>query len=535
MTAAAPPRPAVVAVHMGYGHLRAGLALAEAAGTGLLSMDRAPFASPHDVAVWDRLRTTYERLSRRTGLPLVGPAYRRVLEVVTAIPRLRPPDAQREPSLSVRYMATLLGKGFGGPLVEHLKATGAPLVSTFYAAAIVAEAAGVRNVVSVITDADVNRVWAPADATNAAAVLAAAEGVGFPLLVKAARGGGGKGIRRVERPEELVEAARRAASEAKTSFGSEVVYLERYVERPRHVEVQVIVDDHGHAVAVGERECSVQRRHQKIIEETPSPVVDETLRAKVCAAGVAVAQAVGYRNAGTVELLVGADRSFYFMEMNNRLQVEHPITEMRYGVDLVAEQLRVAQGLPLTFGGKPLVSNGHAIEARVCAEDPANGFLPSTGRVTALQLPGGPGVRIDGHLYVGQEITLFYDPMLLKLIVHAPSRPQAIARMRRALHETRIGGLTTNVPLLLDVLDDARFVAGDYDTSLLNGYAPRDPAAPVAHPRRLAGPGARGGRDRALGRAAVQRERGRDDRREVFPRVGPEVREGRRSLGEWPR
>ncbi len=164
MTAAAPPRPAVVAVHMGYGHLRAGLALAEAAGTGLLSMDRAPFASPHDVAVWDRLRTTYERLSRRTGLPLVGPAYRRVLEVVTAIPRLRPPDAQREPSLSVRYMATLLGKGFGGPLVEHLKATGAPLVSTFYAAAIVAEAAGVRNVVSVITDADVNRVWAPADA-----------------------------------------------------------------------------------------------------------------------------------------------------------------------------------------------------------------------------------------------------------------------------------------------------------------------------------------------------------------------------------
>ncbi|MBL9086527.1 MAG: acetyl-CoA carboxylase biotin carboxylase subunit [Planctomycetia bacterium] len=373
------------------------------------------------------------------------------------------------------------------------------------------------------------------DATNAAAVLAAADGVGFPLLVKAARGGGGKGIRRVEKKEELVEAARRAASEAKTSFGSEVVYLERYVERPRHVEVQVIVDDHGHAVAVGERECSVQRRHQKIIEETPSPVVDEALRAKVCAAGVAIAQAVGYRNAGTVELLVGADRSFYFMEMNNRLQVEHPITEMRYGVDLVAEQLRVAQGLPLTFGGKPLVSNGHAIEARVCAEDPANGFLPSTGRVTALQLPGGPGVRIDGHLYVGQEITLFYDPMLLKLIVHAPTRAQAIARMRRALHETRIGGLTTNVPLLLDVLDDARFVAGDYDTSLLNGYAPRDPAAPTAHL------GDAAGEDLAPVVAAALALHRRTPASAIPTGPGAAagesswVREGRRSLGEWPR
>jgi len=373
------------------------------------------------------------------------------------------------------------------------------------------------------------------DATDAAAVLKAADGVGFPLLVKAARGGGGKGIRRVEKKEELVEAARRAASEAKTSFGSDVVYLERYVERPRHVEVQVIADEHGHTVAVGERECSVQRRHQKIIEETPSPVVDAALRARVCAAGVAVAEAVGYRNAGTVELLVGADRAFYFMEMNNRLQVEHPITEMRYGVDLVAEQLRVAQGLPLTFTATSLVSNGHAIEARVCAEDPANGFLPSTGRVTALQLPGGPGVRIDGHLYVGQEITLFYDPLLLKLIVHAPTRAQAIARMRRALHETRIGGLTTNVPLLLDVLDDPRFVAGDYDTSLLNGYAPRDPAAPAAH-------GAAGDGEDVAPIVAAALALHRRTPTSAVPAAGGAtagesswVREGRRSLGEWPR
>ncbi|MCC7139546.1 MAG: ATP-grasp domain-containing protein [Planctomycetes bacterium] len=372
------------------------------------------------------------------------------------------------------------------------------------------------------------------DPTDGPAVVAAARRVGFPLLVKAARGGGGKGIRRVEREADLAEACKRAASEAKTSFGSEVVYLERYVERPRHVEVQVIVDDHGHAVAVGERECSVQRRHQKVIEETPSPVVDDALRAKVCAAGVAVARAVGYRNAGTVELLVGADRSFYFMEMNNRLQVEHPITELRYGVDLVAEQLRVAQGLPLSFGDRAPAPRGHAIEARLCAEDPANGFLPSTGRVTALQLPGGPGVRIDGHLYVGQEITLFYDPMLAKIVVHADTRAAAIARMRRALHETRVGGLTTNVPLLLDVLDDPRFVAGDYDTSLLSGYAPRDPAAPAAHLE-----GADGEDLAPVVAAALAAHRRTPTTSVPAAAAGPSepawVREGRRSLGEWPR
>lgn len=312
------------------------------------------------------------------------------------------------------------------------------------------------------------------DPSDGEALAAAARSIGFPLLVKAARGGGGKGIRRVDRAEDVAEAVRRAASEARTSFGSDVVYLERFVERPRHVEVQVIADDHGHVVAVGERECSVQRRHQKIVEETPSPIVEADLRARACGAAEALARAVGYRNAGTVEMLVGADRSFYFMEMNNRLQVEHPITELRYGVDLVAEQLRVAQGLPLSFGGRAPTPSGHAIEARICAEDPAAGFVPSTGRVTSLMLPGGPGVRIDGHLYVGQEITLFYDSLLLKLVVHAATREAAIARMRRALHETRIGGLTTNVPLLLDVLADPRFLAGAYDTSLLDGYAPRD-------------------------------------------------------------
>ncbi len=371
------------------------------------------------------------------------------------------------------------------------------------------------------------------DATDAAAVLAAADRVGYPLLVKAARGGGGKGIRRVERREELAEAVRRAASEAKTSFGSEVVYLERYVERPRHVEVQVICDDHDGTVAVGERECSVQRRHQKIVEETPSPIVDEALRTKVMDAAVKLSKAVGYRGAGTVEMLVGADRSFYFMEMNNRLQVEHPITELRYGVDLVREQIRIGMGLPLSFGSTAPAPRGCAIEARICAEDPANGFVPSTGTITALQLPGGLGVRIDGHLYVGQEITLFYDSLLMKLIVHAPTRDEAIARLRRALHETRVGGVTTNVPLLLEVLGDPRFASGDYDTSLLADYRPPDPtgaprgdgssddlmpvvaAALAMHrrtpPKSIPAPGAADGGD------------------------GAWVREGRRDLGAWPR
>ena len=366
------------------------------------------------------------------------------------------------------------------------------------------------------------------DASDAKAVVLAADRVGYPLLVKAARGGGGKGIRRVERREDLAEAARRAASEAKTSFGSEVVYLEKYVEKPRHVEVQVLCDDHGHALAFGERECSVQRRHQKVLEETPSAALTDALRGHMEAAAVAVAKSAGYRNAGTVEFLVGADRNFYFMEMNNRIQVEHPITELRYGIDLVREQLSIAQGLPISPEARSSAPRGHAIEARVCAEDPANGFLPSTGRVTALQLPGGPGVRVDGHLFAGQEITLFYDPLLMKLVVVGATRAAAIARMRRALHETRIGGLTTNVPLLLEVLDDPRFSSGDYDTSLLSTYegpaalADADDLGPVVAaalalhrkaPAPTAAPaeGSNPGGDSAW------------------------VRDGRRLMGEWPR
>jgi acetyl-CoA carboxylase biotin carboxylase subunit len=313
------------------------------------------------------------------------------------------------------------------------------------------------------------------DANDASAVHAAAGKVGFPLIVKAAAGGGGKGMRRVERAEDLLEAVVRAGSEATTAFGDARVYLERWVKGPRHVEVQVLADDHGHVVALGERECSVQRRHQKVIEESPSCAVGPDLRRKMEEAAVTVARACGYRSAGTVEFLVGADGGFYFLEMNTRIQVEHPVTEMRYGVDLVAEQLRVAQGLPISIGANAPLPTGHAIEARVCAEDGDAGFLPSTGRLGAVTLPGGPGIRLDGHVVAGQEITLHYDNLLLKLVAHAPDRARAIARLKRALHETRLPGVTTNLPLLLRTLDDPRFLAGDYDTSLLEGSRPREP------------------------------------------------------------
>ena len=292
--------------------------------------------------------------------------------------------------------------------------------------------------------------------------------VGFPLLAKASAGGGGKGMRLVRSEDEIAEAVKRASSEAITAFGDGTVYLERFVEQPRHVEIQVLADTHGNTVALGERECSAQRRHQKVVEESPSPCVTPELRAEMEAAAVAAARSCDYEGAGTVEFLVGADRSFYFLEMNTRIQVEHPITEERFGVDLVAEQIRVAQGLPLSFGSNVPTPAGHAIEARICAEDADAGFLPSTGTLGAIHLPGGPGIRCDGHVFSGQDITLHYDNLLLKLIAHDETRDGAIARLRRALHELRLPGVTTNRPLLLRILDDPRFAAGEYDTSLLD-------------------------------------------------------------------
>lgn len=312
------------------------------------------------------------------------------------------------------------------------------------------------------------------DNADEATLREIASDVGFPLLVKASAGGGGKGMRLVRAVDEIAEAVTRASSEAVTAFGDGTVYLERFVEEPRHVEIQVLADNHGNVVALGERECSAQRRHQKVVEESPSPCVDETLRAKMEAAAVSAARSCDYEGAGTVEFLVSADRSFYFLEMNTRIQVEHPITEERFGVDLVAEQLRVAQGLPLSFGSDVPTPSGWAMEARICAEDADAGFLPSTGTLGQIQLPGGPGIRCDGHVFSGQEITLHYDNLLLKVIVHGETREAAIARLRRALHELRLPGVTTNRPFLLRILDDPRFASGDYDTSLLDDMPPEE-------------------------------------------------------------
>ncbi len=333
------------------------------------------------------------------------------------------------------------------------------------------------------------------DAGDDAAVRRVADGVGYPLLVKASAGGGGKGMRLVRTAEDVLEAVRRASSEARTAFGDPTVYLERFVEGPRHVEIQVLADDHGTTLALGERECSVQRRHQKVIEETPSPIVDDGLRRRMEEAAVAAARSCDYRGAGTVEFLVGADGGFYFLEMNTRIQVEHPITEERYGVDLVGEQIGIAEGRPISFGTSAPTPHGHAIEARICAEDGDAGFLPSMGRLGPIHLPGGPGVRCDGAVFTGQDVTLHYDNLLMKLIVRAADRATAIARLRRALHETRLPGVTTNIPLLLRVLDDPRFASGRYDTSLLDGALPPPPdpndllpaiAAAVARHRRVA-------------------------------------------------
>jgi len=294
--------------------------------------------------------------------------------------------------------------------------------------------------------------------------------IGYPIALKASAGGGGKGIRVVREPGQMEAAFRAASSEAEKSFGDGRMYLERYLDKPRHVEIQVLFDAHGHGVHLGERECSVQRRHQKLIEESPSPVVDAALREKMGAVALAAGKAVGYVNAGTVEFLytdAGGKPEFFFLEMNTRLQVEHPVTEMVTGFDLVKEQLRVAAGEPLGYAQADVQFRGHALEVRLNAEDPASGFLPSTGTVTNLRFPSGPWVRIDSGLYQGLDVGLNFDPMLAKLIVWAPTRLEAIERMRRALSELNVGGVKTSAPAAMAVLEDARFRAGNFDTHLL--------------------------------------------------------------------
>ncbi len=295
-----------------------------------------------------------------------------------------------------------------------------------------------------------------------------AEEIRYPVMLKAAAGGGGKGMRAVMRREDLKPAFEAAQSEAQRAFGSDEVYLEKLIERPRHIEIQVLADEHGNGLYLGERECSVQRRHQKVIEEAPSPVVGPDLRRRMGEAAVRLAQSQGYTNAGTVEFLVDDDQNFYFLEMNTRLQVEHPVTELVTGLDLVHLQIRIAQGERLPLRQEDVQLRGHAIECRVYAEDPDNGFFPSPGKITRLLQPGGPGIREDCGIYEGWVVPLDYDPMLSKLIAYAPTREQAIARLLRALDEYVIGGIRSNLGLFRRILSDEGFRTGRIDTGYLD-------------------------------------------------------------------
>ncbi len=303
-------------------------------------------------------------------------------------------------------------------------------------------------------------------------LAAAARQLGYPILVKAAAGGGGKGMRVVRDAADLAAAFSAAAREALGAFGDDRLFLERYVERPRHVEVQILADQHGNVVHLGERECSIQRRHQKIIEETPSPAVDAALRKQMTEAAIAVARSVGYRNAGTVEFLLDAGGKFYFLEMNTRLQVEHPITELVTGVDLVRAQLRIATGERLWLRQKDIVARGHAIECRICAEDPAQQFLPSPGTIVHLREPHGPGVRVDSGIAAGFQVPLHYDPLLAKVCAWGETRDAARRRMIAALEDYVVLGCTTGIPFLLDVLEHPAFVDGDTHTHFIADHYP---------------------------------------------------------------
>ncbi len=303
-----------------------------------------------------------------------------------------------------------------------------------------------------------------------------AESFGYPVMLKAAAGGGGKGMRLVENETELKSALETAQSEALASFGDDAVYVEKAIVRPRHIEIQVFADMHGNYVHLGERECSIQRRHQKVIEEAPSPINSAELREEMGECAVKVARAVDYVGAGTVEFLVSdIDRSFYFLEMNTRLQVEHPVTELVTGIDLVREQIRVAAGERLSFQQSDIELTGHAIECRIYAEDPDNDFLPSPGRITRLRLPQGPGVRDDGGVYEGGEVSIFYDPMISKFAVHGRDRAEAIDRMRRALMEYDVGGIKTTLPFFREIMEDEEFIAGKLDTGFISGFNARRP------------------------------------------------------------
>ncbi|HEC78842.1 MAG TPA: acetyl-CoA carboxylase biotin carboxylase subunit [candidate division WOR-3 bacterium] len=295
-----------------------------------------------------------------------------------------------------------------------------------------------------------------------------AEKIGYPVLIKAAGGGGGKGMRVVKEREELIDAMKQARSEAQSAFGNPTIFIEKFLEAPRHIEFQILADNYGNVVHLFERECSIQRRHQKLIEESPSAIMTPQLRSKMGVAAVKAVKASNYCNAGTVEFMIDKNRNFYFLEMNTRLQVEHPVTELITGVDIVKEQFRIAAGERLSLDQDTIKMSGAAIECRISAEDPENNFAPSTGKIIEYKLPGGIGIRVDSGVYEGFEVPIYYDPLIAKLLVWAPTRQEAIIRMKRALNEYIIRGIKSSIPFHKLVMDNPRFLDGDYDTTFID-------------------------------------------------------------------
>jgi len=344
---------------------------------------------------------------------------------------------------------------FIGPSIEHIKLMGDKVT-----ARDTALKAGVPVVPG--SDGAINHL-------SDAEVLKVATDVGYPLILKASAGGGGRGMRVVESKEQLLRSINIVASEAKASFGSDVIYLEKFIVNPRHIEIQLISDNHGNHAHLFERDCSIQRRHQKLIEECPSAILTPEMRKKMGETALNLARYINYNSVGTIEFLMDGETDFYFMEMNTRLQVEHPVTEMVTGIDILKEQIKVAFGRELTFKQEEAQINGHSIECRVNAEDPKN-FIPSVGKVTELYFPGGPGVRVDTALYAGCEVTPYYDSLIAKIIVHAPTRQKAIHRMRRALGEFHIVGIKTTVPRLIDILMSEKFMNGDVTTRFIEDF-----------------------------------------------------------------
>src|SRR5512141_733798 len=352
-------------------------------------------------------------------------------------------------------------------------------------------------------------------------LLKAAQQIGFPLLIKATAGGGGKGMREVENLEEMPTLIQSARREAESAFGDGNVYLEKLVEGARHIEIQILADTHGNVIHLGERECSLQRRHQKLLEEALSPALDDELRETMGSVAVKAAQAVDYVNAGTIEFLLDKDKNFYFLEMNTRLQVEHPITEMVTGIDIVKEQIRIASGRPLSYRQRDVHQRGWSIECRVTAEDPYNGFLPSIGKIISLYEPTGPGVRLESGVYEGFEVSLYYDPLVAKLCVLGSDRANAIMRMKRALSEYKILGIGTSIPFHQRLLQSTSFIGGHFDTAFLDERVTMEQGGSVENERVA-----------AIVAALLTHDR-RQHALSIPPPSGSGARNGWRRFGSW--